>query len=90
MNLAKEDLLQNLFPQFINNNDRSVLSSHNTQMAKILFDIANDNACLVFDVSYRLAQKSSNFAGQKQLWSEQEKMPLVKPIVRLMDILYLY
>ena len=54
-NLAREDFLQNLVSQFINNNDRSVLLSHNTQMAKILFDIANDKACLVFDATYRLA-----------------------------------
>ena len=81
MNLAREDLLQNLVPQFINNNDRSVLLSHNTQIAKILFDIANDKACLHFDATYRLAQKSSNFAGQKQLSSEQKKMPLVKPMM---------
>ena len=36
---------------------------------------------LVFDATYRLAQKSSNFAGQKQLWSEQKKMPLMNPMV---------
>ncbi|XP_058797712.1 uncharacterized protein LOC131667948 [Phymastichus coffea] len=81
MNLAREDLLKNLVPQFINNNYRSVLLSHNTEMAKILFDITDDKACLVFDATYRLVQKSSNFAGQKQLWSEQKKMPLVKPMV---------
>ena len=59
MNLEIEDLLQNLVPQFITNNDRSVLLSHNTQMANILFDIANDNACLVFDATYRGRTKTT-------------------------------
>lgn len=30
---------------------------------------------------YSFNPKSKNFAGQKQLWSEQKKMPLVKPMV---------
>lgn len=66
---------------FINDNARSILIAHNTSIVKTLFDIPNDKACLVFDATYRLAQKSKNFAGQKQLWSEKKKMPLVKPMV---------
>ncbi|RLU15916.1 hypothetical protein DMN91_011673 [Ooceraea biroi] len=41
----------------------------------------DDEACIVFDATYRLAQKSANYAGQKRLWSEQKKMPLAKPMV---------
>jgi len=37
-----------------------------------LFDIP-DKTCSIFDATYRLAQKSKNYAGQKQLWSEQKK-----------------
>lgn len=81
MNLARKDLHNNLVPKFINYNDRSVLIAHNTPMAKTLFDIPDDKACSIFDATYRLAQKSKNYAGQKQLWSEQNIMPLVKPMV---------
>lgn len=52
-------------------------------MSKVLFDIPGDKTCLVFDVTYRLAQKSTNYAGQKHLWSEQKKFnpkPVVKPM----------
>jgi len=42
-------------------------------MAKTLFDIPDDKTCSIFDATYRLAQKSKNYAGQKHLWSEQKK-----------------
>jgi len=75
INLAREDLHKNLVPKFINYNDRSVLISiaHNTPMAKTLFDIFDDKTCSIFGATYRLAQKSKNYAEQKQLWSEQKK-----------------
>jgi len=74
INLAREDLHKNLVPKFINYNDRSVLIAHNTSMAKTLFDMPDDKTCSIFDVTYRSAQKSmKNYAGQKQLWSEQKK-----------------
>jgi len=47
-------------------------------MAKTLFDIPDNKTFNIFDVTYRLVQKSKNYAGQKQLWSEQKKMPFVK------------
>lgn len=81
MSLARKDLLMNPVPEFINNNDRSVLLTHNTPIAKVLFDIPDDKLYYIFDTTYRFAQKSTNFAGQKQLWSKQKKMPLVKPMV---------
>lgn len=74
MNSGKEDLHKNLVPQFINRNDRSVfLSFHTTPISKVLFDIPDDKACIIFDATYRLAQKYANYAGQKHLWSEQKK-----------------
>jgi len=73
INLARENLHKNLVPKCINYNDRSVLIAHNTPMAKTLFDIPDDKTCSIFDVIYRLTQKSKNYAGQKQLWSEQKK-----------------
>jgi len=66
INLAREDLHKNLVPKFINYNDRSVLIAHNTPMVKTLFGIPNDKTCSIFDAIYRLAQKSKNYAGQKQ------------------------
>lgn len=63
MNLARKDLHKNLVPKFINYNDRSVLITHNIPMAKTLFDIPDDKACCIFNVTYHLAQKSKNFAG---------------------------
>jgi len=69
-NLAREDLHKNLVPKFINYNDRSVLIAHNTLMVKTLFGISDDKNFSIFDAIYRLAQKSKNYAGQKQLWSE--------------------
>lgn len=81
MNEARSDLLENLVPGFINNNDRKVLLAHNTPMAKALFDLGEENAVCLFDATYRFVQKSKNFAGQKMLWSEQKKMPLTKPMV---------
>jgi len=65
INLAREDLHKNLVPKFINYNDRSVLIAHNTSMAKTLFDISDDKTCSIFDTTYRLAQKSKNYARQK-------------------------
>jgi len=78
INLAREDHHRNLVPKFINYNDRSVLIAHNTPMAKTLCDIPDDKTCSLSDATYRLAQKSKNYAEQKQLWSEQKKMSLVK------------
>lgn len=81
LRLASGDFLTNLVPKFINHNGRSVLLTHNTPMSRTLFDIPYDKVGFIFDATYRLAQKSANFAGQKQLWSEQKKAPLVKPMV---------
>jgi len=68
INLAREDLHKNLvLKSFINYNDRSVLIAHNIPMAKTLFDIPDDKTYNIFDATYRLAQKSKNYAGQKQL-----------------------
>jgi len=72
INSARKDLYKNLVPKFINYNDRSVLIAHNTLMAKTLFDIPDDKTCSIFAI-YRLAQKSKNYAGQKQLWGKQKK-----------------
>lgn len=63
MSNAKKDLLENFVPQFINNNDRSVLVNYTTPMAKELFDIPDDKACCIFDTTYHLIHKSKNFAG---------------------------
>ena len=76
MDCTRKDLLKNLVPKFLNNNDRNTVVNNNTVMAKALFDIPNDKDCVIFDDTYRLAQKSKNFAGQKQLWSEQKKYRL--------------
>lgn len=84
LNLVREDFLTNLVPKFINCQDRSVLIAHKTVMLKVLFDIPDDTACVIFGATYRLAQKS-NFARQKELWSEQKKMPLVKSMVGCSD-----
>lgn len=81
MTIARTDLLENLVPQFLNNNDRNIIVSHNIPTAKVLFDIGDENGVCLFDATYRFAQKSKNFAGQKQMWSEQKKMPLTKPMV---------
>lgn len=81
MNKSRSDLTENLVPQFLNNNDRNVLLSHNTPIAKSLFNVSDQNGVVLFDATYRFVQKSKNFAGQKQLWSEQKKMPLTKPMV---------
>jgi len=75
INLAREDLLENLVPKFLNNNNRSILIDYNTPMAKMLFDIPENKTCSIFDTTFRLAQK--NFSGQKQLWGKQKKMSLV-------------
>jgi len=71
INLARENLHKNLVSKFINYNDCSVLIAH-ISTAKTLFDIPDDKTC-IFHATYRLAQKSKNFAGQKQLWSKQKK-----------------
>lgn len=81
MSRARKDLLQNLVPLFLNNNDRNIVLNHNTPIAKALFDVKDENGVCLFDATYRFVQKSKNFAGQKQLWSEQKKMPLTKPMV---------
>jgi len=62
INLAREDLHKNLVPKFINYNDRSVLITHNIPMAKTLFDILDNKICSIFNATYRLVQKSKNYA----------------------------
>lgn len=57
MSNARKNLLENFVPQFINNNDRSVLVNHTTPMVKELFDIPDDKACCIFDATYRLTLK---------------------------------
>ena len=54
-------------------------------MAKKLFEILDDKACIIFDATYILTQKSKDYSGQKQLWSDQKKMPLVKPMIGCTD-----
>lgn len=73
MSNARNDLIKNLVPGLLNNNDRNIVISHNTPMAKALFDINDENGVCLFDATYRFVQKSKNFAGQKMLWSEQKK-----------------
>ncbi|KYN03209.1 hypothetical protein ALC62_05955, partial [Cyphomyrmex costatus] len=79
--IAIEDLINHLVPKFINNDNRTLLTNHVTPMSKALFDIPKDKTCLIFDATYRLVKKSKNYFGQNQLWSEQKKMPLIKPMV---------
>jgi len=67
INLAREDLLENLVSKFLNNNNRSILINHNIPITKMLFDISENKICSIFDATYGLAQKSKNFSGQKQL-----------------------
>lgn len=81
MKIARNDLTKNFIPQFLNSTDRNVILNHNTPMAKALFDISDKNGAVCFDATYRFCQKSKNFEGQKNLWSEQKKMPLTKPMV---------
>lgn len=81
MNFVRDDLLQNFVPKFINSNSRETFVQHITKIARTLFDIPNDRGCAIFDATYRLCQKSKNFAGQKNMWSEQKKLPLMKPMV---------
>jgi len=76
-----EDLTEKMVPAFINTNDRSTLLSHKTPISSALFEIGEENGCVIFDATYRVVQKSQNFSGQKELWSEQKKMPLNKPMV---------
>lgn len=79
--LARDDLIRNFVPIFLNNNSRETLIQHKTFMSQTLFDIPVNKGCVIFDGTYRLCQKSKNFAGQKNLWSEQKKLPLIKPMV---------
>lgn len=41
MTKAREDLLENLVPLFLNNNDRNIILAHNTPTAKALFDVSD-------------------------------------------------
>lgn len=51
MKLARSDLLKNLVPRFLNSTDRNVVLSHNTPMAKALFEIGDENGAVCFDAT---------------------------------------
>jgi len=72
-NLAREDFHKNLVPKFINYNDRSVLTAHNTPIAKTLFDIPDDKTCSIFDTTYCLTQKLKKYGGKNNCGVSKRK-----------------
>jgi hypothetical protein len=53
----------------------------NTLMAKVLFDMLDNQLCLVADGTYIYCQKSSNNKIQRLLYSDQKGRPLIKPFI---------
>lgn len=78
---AVDTLSNYLVPAFLNSHSRETLTTHNTNISRTLFDIPDDGLCLVFDATYRLIQKSANYAAQRQFWSVPKGLPLQKCMV---------
>lgn len=78
---ARADLFSNLVPVMLNCHSRSTLASHNTMIARSLFDVSSDDVLIVWDATYRLIQKSANFSAQRKFYSMHKKYPLHKAMV---------
>jgi len=76
--IARDDLYQFLVPQYLNTTSRDTLSSHNTQIARDLFQMSRDAVWVLWDGTYRIMGKSMNFEAQRKLFSVQKKLPLYK------------
>ena len=60
---------------------RSEWLTHNTQIAKNLYDMNDDQLAIISDGTYLYCQKSTNNTFQKKSWSVQKNASLVKPFV---------
>lgn len=78
MQSARQDLYENLVPAYLNYSNRKELVSHNTQMAKDLYDMPDNSVCMIWDATYRYIQKSANYEAQRKLYSMQKQLPLYK------------
>ena len=51
----------------------------NTVLVRELFNLKENELCIIADGTYIYCQKSSNNKIQKDFWSGQKKRPLIKP-----------
>jgi hypothetical protein len=63
------------------NRNRGFFIKHNTQQTQELFQLNEDDLCLIADGSYTRIEKSNNNAFQYNTWSEQKKDSLMKPFI---------
>jgi hypothetical protein len=63
------------------NRNRGFFIKHSTQQTQELFQLKEDDLCLIADGSYTRIEKSNNNAFQYNTWSEQKKHSLMKPFI---------
>lgn len=76
-------LIKDFVPIYLGSNhlSREEFLQKNTIFSKSLFNMTDDQLCIIADGTYIYCQKSSNNKLQRQLWSGHKKRPLIKPFV---------
>ena len=80
---TRDALIKDFVPQFLgaNHRTREQFLDKNTILARTLFDMNENQLCLIADGTYIYCQKSSNNQLLRKLWSGHKKRPLIKPFV---------
>ena len=63
------------------NKERSFFTNNNTELAKILFELNDDQLITICDGTYLYCEKSLNNLIQRLTYSCQKKRPLIKPFL---------
>lgn len=75
-------IYKDFVPYFLGSkNGRSFFLKHNTIASKKLYNLENDNLCIVVDGTYTRLEKSFNNKFQYNTWSQQKKDNLIKPFL---------
>lgn len=60
---------------------RDTVKSHNSHIAKVLFEMSDDQIGVIADGSYTYCDKSNDNEFQRKSYSVQKKQHLLKPFV---------
>ena len=82
-NQVREALIKDYVPQFLGSRSqtRHQWLNKNTDLVKELYNLTDEQFCLIADGTYLYCQKPENNKLQRQLYSCQKKRHLVKPFI---------
>ena len=80
---VRGSLIKEFVPQYLGSchRTRENFLVKNISIVKTLYDMEEDQLCLIAYGTYIYCQKSSNNKLQRKLWSGHKKRPLIKPFV---------